>query len=333
MRRAKIELPVKKTLALALALTVLPDVVAVGRPRPRGGAQDSTGAVEHVGTMDHGPLEEVSGIVKSARYDDVYWVHNDGGHEARLYPIDGAGTVIVAESAEGTPGPGNSSPRDGSRPEPGIVIPATNVDWEDIALSDGRLFIADMGNNGNARRDLGVYIVDEPDPRASSMPGNLVYLPIRYPDQETFPATQWHFDCEALFVSDGTLYFLTKHQQAGRRLAAPGTKLYRLDTQHTDRDNVLTLVDVRDDLFMPTAASLSPDGTALAILTYRALWVFPKPETGDRWLTETPVKLDLPVARTRQAEAVCWEDVDTLLIANEQRDLFRVERSSLRRSD
>ena len=108
------DIPVKKT--LALALTALPIVVAGGRPRPRGGAQESTGAVEHVGTIYHGPLEEVSGIVKSTRYDDVYWVHNDGGHEARLYPIDGAGKVIVAESAEGTPGPGNSSPPDGSCP-------------------------------------------------------------------------------------------------------------------------------------------------------------------------------------------------------------------------
>ena len=39
-------------------------------------------------------------------------------------------------------------------PWPGIaILDAWNVDWEDITFTDGHLYIGDVGNNGNGRRD------------------------------------------------------------------------------------------------------------------------------------------------------------------------------------
>ena len=35
-------------------------------------------------------------------------------------------------------------------------------------------------------------------------------------------------------------------------------------------------------------------------------------------------------AKTKQAEAVTWDDGETLRVANEQRDLFRVKVSALK---
>ncbi len=67
----------------------------------------------------------------------------------------------------------------------------------------------------------------------------------------------------------------------------------------------------------------------LGVLTYTALWVFEKPESGDRWLSGRARRLELDLRETRQVEALCWDDADTLLLANEQRDLYRVELSSL----
>jgi hypothetical protein len=61
-----------------------------------------------------------------------------------------------------------------------------------------------------------------------------------------------------------------------------------------------------------------------------ALWVFEKPAQGDKWLSGKPRKALLPRARTKQAEAVCWDDDETLRIANEQRDLFRVKLAALK---
>ena len=73
----------------------------------------------------------------------------------------------------------------------GVAISlAANFDWEDLTIADGKIFISDMGNNGNARRDLGIYIVNEPNPHAIEKTRILKHLPVRYADQETFPGPQ-----------------------------------------------------------------------------------------------------------------------------------------------
>ncbi|MCE2424419.1 MAG: hypothetical protein J4F45_04840, partial [Pseudomonadales bacterium] len=207
---------------------------------------------------------------------------------------------------------------------PGHTIEnAWHFDWEDIALADGVLYIADVGNNGNARRDLGVYVVNEPDPLAIPRMRTLNYLPVRYPDQQNHPAKLWHFDCEAVFVAEGKLYFITKHRRPGEiRSKEAGAKLYRLDTAFTDRENVLTLVGSRQDVVRATGADLSPDGSKLAVSTYDALWLFDRPDVGDDWFSSRAWKLDLDPAMVKQLEAVTWDDAETLRLVNENRDVM-----------
>lgn len=271
--------------------------------------------MELIGRLSHEALGEVSGIVKSAR-GDFYWVHNDSGDSPRLFAIDGDGNPLKPSwmPIELADWPGHA------------IDNATHFDWEDIALADGVLYIADVGNNGNARRDLGVYVVNEPDPYAIPKMRALKYLPVRYPDQDDHPGDVWHFDCEAVFVADGALYFLTKHRQS-RQIgeAAPGTKLYRLDTDHTDVENVLTLIGRREDVSQVTAADVSPDGSRLAVATYTALWLFDQPEDGDDWLSGKAWRLDLDPAQAKQLEALAWEDAASLRLTNEQRDIFRAK--------
>ena len=284
-----------------MGASVLPPLLAVGAE------------LELVGRLAHEALGEVSGIVKSAR-GDFYWVHNDSGDSPRLFAIDGEGTPLKPPwmPIDLADWPGHA------------IDNATHFDWEDIALSDGVLYVADVGNNGNARRDLGVYVVNEPDPFAIPRMRALKYLPVRYPDQDDHPGDVWHFDCEAVFVADGVLHFLTKHRQSGQiGEGAPGTKLYRLDTHHTDAENVLTLVGRRDDVSQVTAADMSPDGNRLAVATYTTLWLFDRPAYDDDWLSGKTWRLDLDTSQAKQLEALAWEDASSLRLTNEQRDLFR----------
>ena len=275
----------------------------------------SVGAAEGVrviGRVEHDALNEVSGIEKSV-LGDFYWVHNDSGDEARLFAIDADAGVLrppyIPVSAADWPGH--------------VIDSAWNFDWEDIALADGVLYIADVGNNGNARRDLGVYVVNEPDPLAIPKMRTLRFLPVRYPDQQHYPATLWHFDCEAVFVADGRLYFITKHRRPGEIGGfEAGAKLYRLDTSLTDRENVLTLVGTHKDIFRATGADLSPDGSRLAVSTYDALWIFDRPEHGDNWLSGTAWRLDLDRQVVKQLEAVTWDDAASLRLVNENRDMM-----------
>ena len=272
----------------------------------------------------HPAINEMSGIVRSRRSPDVWWVHNDSGDEARLFPINARGELIM---------PAWRRPRDPAKRAaalsawPGLRLPgAVNIDWEDIATDGERLFIADMGNNGNARRDLGVYVLNEPNPRAIDRARPMLFLPIRYPDQRQTPAKAWHFDCESLFWLRGKLWFLTKHRVAGQigRLER-GSKLYRLDTWHVDRENVLTPVDAHPALAAPTAADVSPDGRTLAVLCIDAVWLFTLRDGDDTLLSGPSHRIAFATITRRQVESLCFDDATHLRITNEQRDMWTID--------
>jgi hypothetical protein len=284
-----------------------------------------------IARVSNSEIAEMSGLVKSRRFPDVYWVHNDSGDSPRLFAIDRQGNVIITNYLR--------NQYYGEHEEPGKELwqgfpiqLAANNDWEDIALDGDFLYIADLGNNENARRDMGVYVLYEPNPRAVRQSRILKFLPIKYPEQNNYPANEWHFDSESLFVAEGKLYFLTKHRQAGKPMQwQRGVNLYRLETSYTDRANILKKIDSNDSITLATGADISPDGTKLAILSYTALWVFDKPRFGNKWVSGRPRMMALDPKVTRQIEAVCWDDDETLLISNEQRDIFEVKLTQFQR--
>lgn len=283
-------------------------------------------AVKPYATVSHEPISEMSGIVKSKRYPDVYWVQNDSGDVARIFAIHADGSAIMPSWLHGDYFVGASV--EGKKPFPGIPVDvAANYDWEDIAIDGDTLYLADTGNNGNARRDLGVYVIPEPNPTAVEHTRALKWLPIAYPDQQAFPPAEWHFDCEAIFVRKKKLYFVTKYR-VGANIGQPGTgaALYRLDTDYTDKPNILKKLDERADLGgWVTAADVSPDGKTLAVLCnapVASVWLFDISSGDDRLLSRPARRLVITDAR--QCEAICFVDDNNLLVTNEQRDIFRL---------
>ena len=243
----------------------------------------------------------------------------------RLFAIDRTGRVIItrymkrefhAEVQE-----------EGKRPWQGIeILLAANQDWEDIAIDDDLIYIADLGNNSNVRRDMGIYVLYEPNPSEVHEARILGFLPVRYPEQDEYPAKKWHFDSEALFAADASLYVLTKHRKAGQPMGwEAGVNLYRLDSRDTGSANVLKKVDSHESLTLATGADVSPDGSHLAIVSYAGLWVFDKPERGDKWLSGKSRMLPLSYGVTAQVEAVCWDGNDTIMMSNEQRKIYAVD--------
>lgn len=270
-------------------------------------------AVEVVGRVAHPALGEISGLAKSAQ-GDFYWTHNDSGDSPRLFAIDVEGTPLwpAWRRLAFAEWQGHA------------IANAAHFDWEAVALHEGVLYIADVGNNGNARRDLGVYVVHEPDPLAVDKMRALRFLPVRYPDQNAHPGPVWHFDCESLFVDGGKLHFITKHR-AARRIDRPerGAKLYRLDTDYADRQNVLALVGRHDGILWATDAALSADGARLVVASMDALWMFERPTGQGDWFSGKAWKQDLDTRVVKQLEAIAWIDARSLLLINEQRDVMR----------
>ncbi|MEZ6192975.1 MAG: hypothetical protein R3C45_17010 [Phycisphaerales bacterium] len=304
--------------------------------------------------MTHPPLNELSGIVRSRAYPGVWWVHNDSGDEPRLFAINAEGRLVMpawqrerysadepvseigpaADPAGANPSVSTPATQatTGKQPWPGVsLLNSANQDWEDLTLADGVIYIADTGNNGNAKRDLGIYIVNEPNPAEMDQGARpLSFIPIAYPDQHAYPPMppeDWRFDCEAVFFSEGKLYFLTKYRADNRfdRITT-GTSLYSLDTMQPNAINTLTLIHRADDLpIIPTSADVSPDGRRLAVMSHDGVWLYEKPEQGDDWLAGRLTRLNLPHDRIKQAEGVCWDDDQTLRIINEQRGLLTVD--------
>lgn len=282
-----------------------------------------------VATVTHPPLDELSGIERSETSPDLWWVHNDSGDEPCLFGINSQGKVVIPDWQ--TERYYADEPEEGKEPWRGVrLLNAANQDWEDLTLHDGRLYIADTGNNGNAKRDLGIYIVNEPNPAAMDQGARpITFITIAYPDQTAYPPKppdDWRFDCEAVFFNQGKLYFLTKYRadQHFDRITT-GTTLYRLDTMKPDQVNTLTLVHRADDMpITPTAADLSPDGQRLAVLSHEGVWLFDKPRRGDDWLASPAIRIALS-ERIEQAEGICWDDADTLRIVNEQRGVLTLD--------
>lgn len=274
--------------------------------------------LEPIAVVDHEPLDEMSGIVASIQYDDVYWVHNDSGDSARIFAMRGDGTVIVPDG------------HDPDQVFEGITVEgALNRDWETIAIDGDLLYIGDVGNNANARQNLTVYVVKEPNPNTDVSVEVLSDIPIRYPDQQEFPAPVRMFDCEAMFVKDGYLYLITKHRLGATQLPANSGTVYRVRLD--DPEHRVERLQMADFGGWVTAADISPDGRTFAVLSHApvaSIWLF-EWGSGDSPIPAQGRRLILLGAR--QAEAICFtRDGRYLLITNEQRDLFRVAVSRVR---
>ncbi|MBC2604508.1 hypothetical protein [Pelagicoccus albus] len=257
-------------------------------------------------------ISESSGIAKSRQFENVYWTHNDSGDSNRIFAITLDGDPIQTEWAE----------EKGIKYEGIEVGEATNIDWEDISTDDqGNLLIAACGNNDNARRDLAIYILPEPDPRYAFKARASKRVDFHFPDQKKFPdPDNKNFDCESLFFAHGKPYFVSKN-----RSEAPA-KLYRLDQMDTSKSNPATLISDFPLGGQATGADATPDGKKLAIITYTGLWVFIAPEGSDDYFAgESHYRPFF----AKQCEAVCWKDDETLIVTNEQRDIFELSLSDI----
>ncbi len=280
-----------------------------------------------VNRVNHPDIDEQSAIIKSQTYEDVFWVCNDSGDKPFVFPLNSKGELIVPDFMQ------KRYKGENIADYPGIKIhSASLLDWEALSILGDTLIIGDVGNNGNARRDMGIYLIPEPNPRASYETRPLVWLPVRFEDQTSYPPDSWEFDCESIFTFKGNIYFLTKHR-ADQNVHKPAasTKLYRMETRFTDRANVLKLIDRKDDLGgWVTDASIAPDESAMVFLAQNPfatiIYYFPSPKRGDDFLSQKPRTYNL--LKADQAEGVCFKDLETIIVTNEQRDWFEIPLSS-----
>mgnify|MGYP006282829319 CR=1 FL=1 len=289
--------------SLLLLLIAVP-AFAPAAPRP----------LEPTAELAPGPARENSGIVASRRHADTFWMINDSGDEPRVYAVRRDGSVHGAARGSAEYVAHSTTAVGDGYEKPGVLVGgAINVDWEDIALDAAdRLLVPDFGNNGNDRRDLVIYVLDEPRPDGGRTTWRQKWF-FRYPEQAAFPAPEddFDYDAEALFTVGETPWVLTKHRSDTH------TRLYRLADPQPHVVNEAELVERFDIGGRVTAADASRDGLRLLVLTYDALWVFDRPDTASPFFAGTARRL---VFTAPQVEAACFMDpeAERILVADER---------------
>jgi hypothetical protein len=187
---------------------------------------------------------ESSGIGYSLRFPGLLWTHNDSGGEPVLLGVDRDGLLRGTLRVDGV----------------------RNVDWEDIEVvpcdDTSCIWIADVGDNGERRRDLTLLRVPEAPPDGGT-PVRADLFPVVLPEGPR--------DIEALYVLPGQRPFLVTK---GRR--HPVT-LYRYPPPL--RPGVPVLLEAVQVLTpeVPslrgrvTGASASRDGRTVVIRSYEDL--------------------------------------------------------------
>ncbi len=255
--------------------------------------------LELLGRLDPDVLPEASGIVKSRRYEGIFWTHNDSGNGPSLFAIRRDGTVVRR-----------------------FTVAAINLDWEDIAIDDeGHLYLGDIGNNNGRLPARAIHQLQEPDPTKPPEGPLKVQRSTIY----TFPAGG-RFDAESLAI-DGTHALLvakTFDRRDARLFAIP------LDRSNPARAIVPTPVGTLPGFSEPaTGADLSADGQWLAVCSETATRVYRREKPADKSalnaddldrIRANPWRLaaevDYPACA---AEAICWDGQDLILAGEDQR--------------
>ncbi len=233
-------------------------------------------------------VAESSGLAVAAA--GTFYTHGDHGNRPELYHINWAGQLL------------------GTLKVPG----ATNQDWEALAHDDaGRLYIADVGNNGNDRQDLVVYRFD---PRKPSE--QVAAIRFRYADQTAFPPADKaarNFDCESVVWHDHTLYLFTRDRGRHRHC-----RVYTLPDQPGPGGVAKSIGEYELDGEI-SVADVSPDGRRLALIGREQLFLVALPATG---ILGGEVKT-IALAGAGQTEGVVFVDNQTLCISTEQGALYK----------
>jgi hypothetical protein len=286
-RRLKRLVLLLAALGLLGALSVAAGLVPWVGPDPHWDIE-RTNRPRRTGVFRDPRVSESSGVTASRRQPGVLWTLNDSEHDPWIFAVDTLGRTLGAFSVRG----------------------ARNLDWEAIALgpcgSRDCLYIADTGDNYHSRRTSIIYRVPEPGlPSASEGTERAEALEFRY--------SKGRRDVEAAFVDPaGTIYLISK---ARRPI------VYRLAPESWEADSIATAeevgtlpIDTGTLVNRVTDAALSPSGTAVAVRTYVAIYLF---ETSDDSpLRATGIACDAAGLQL-QGEGITWLNNHELALTSE----------------
>jgi hypothetical protein len=263
-------------------LLLLATIVAGCNPAPADPDDSPTGQRMMpvlAGRLENRDIDEASGIAHSQRRENLFWIINDSG-KARLHPIDNRGRQLGRVK----------------------VDDAKLSDWEDIAsfTLDGQayLLIADIGDNDGKRKDVRIYVVEEPDAEDNE-------VEIAWEFEFSYPNGPQDAEAVAVDAKSGTLLVMTKREVPAGLYQVPLRPVDSDERQQAvrlgevsslpqpSRQDLVFAPKTKDWWWQPTAMDITDDGSAAVVLTYRGVFFFRR-VAGEDWfaaLQRRPVAL------------------------------------------
>ena len=211
-------------------------------------------------------VSEISGIADSKLNPGYLWGEEDSGNPSQLYLIGHDGAVSKKIFLKGI----------------------SNRDWEDMALFNGDIYIAETGDNAQLYGSYKFYRFPEPSAAVDTVTG-IETIDFTYPDGS--------HDAEAFLIDAATkdIYIITKRDNP--------SKIYRLSYPYNASGNTVALVGA---LSYTGVVSAAISGNEIIIKTYTDLFYYKcKPNESIEQSLKNPYTR-LPYEIEPQGEAVCF---------------------------
>lgn len=235
-------------------------------------------------------VTEASALAASSA-EGILWTLNDSGGAPAIHAIGEDGAAHGRVTIRGV----------------------KNRDWEAMAAfsldGEPRLLIADTGDNRGHHETVRLHIIREPARNRDRFPASVPVertIVFRYEDGPR--------DVEAVAVdaAAGEILLLTKRDTPPRIYSLPlrarGSGLVARKIGTVPTIPPPNFLEQKFDPYgaQPTSISLAPDGSALALLTYKAAYLYQR-RAGESWtdaLARDPERL--PIPRLPQAEGIAF---------------------------
>ena len=237
-------------------------------------------------------LWESSGLVAGA--NNTVWTHNDSGGLPILYQLDSSGLILRMVYISGV----------------------KNTDWEDLANDyQGYVYIADIGNNCNCRKELKILKIPHPDSlKTDTVIPEIIFF--EYENQTEFPPkkSELNFDAEALIAYEDSLFIFTKNRT---KPYSKKTYIYALANKKGFQKSQLT-----DSLFLKnthkyhswiTSATRDPYSDNIILISHKKAWVLKNFRNGNRKLIKTKIS-----GIYSQKEAIAFDLNGNIWLTNEK---------------
>lgn len=244
--------------------------------------------MRHICTLDS-VVSESSGIIL---LNDTIWTINDSGGDPAIYAIDNTNGNIISR----------------------ILFPSLiNADWEEICNDTTSIYIGDIGDNSNNRKQRQIYIIDAQDKRPQGV------ISFEFNDQTEIRQRRKHNnDCEAMISYGDSILVFTKNR------GDKNSRVYIIPKQKGHYSvNPVAEIRVRG---LITAASIDSTSHTLLLLGYRHYIPFVSFVSMD---ATGGIENDIVCKRwffgkiLRQTEAICVDRSQHAIISCEGPWIFR----------